>query len=163
VFGNDDVDNAVNTCRSNEAFWHDKDDKARGVWELLCNLHDNFRASLTDDLPKIINKLEELADKMRANYLKVVEIRKVDTNCWIAARTLLYHVATNTEFTSRDDALRHVIKLLQTTNKTIDADADVVRLKEEMERKITEKLGEEKAAELHREKTYLAKPNDVDF
>lgn len=100
---------------------------------------------------------------MRANFKNIDVIRRIDKDCWTAARTLEYHVETNTEYTSRDDALRHVIKLLHTANKTIDEDNTVKTLKEGIEKTLEEKLGAAKAEELHQEKKFLAVPEDMDF
>jgi methionyl-tRNA synthetase len=133
------------------------------MWDQLRRLNDDLSPLLNNDLGKLSSRLSSLADQMRANYVKVGEGRKIDQECWIAARALQYHVTTNSKYTSRDDALRHVTKLIHTVNKTIDSDSDVASLKELMEDKIQQKLGAEKAAELHKERVYLAKPEDVDF
>lgn len=122
-----------------------------------------FQELLGSRIVALIQNLNDLADGMRANYRNIDMIRRTDKDCWIAARTLEYHVETNTEYTTRDDALRHVIKLLHTANKTIDEDHTVQSLKEVIENTLEEKLGATKAQELHQEKKFLAKPEDVDF
>ncbi|KAI0015036.1 hypothetical protein F4780DRAFT_128640 [Xylariomycetidae sp. FL0641] len=163
VFGDRGIDRAVNDCRANEEHWHRVADEAWANKENLRSLHQRLQPVLGNDLEGLVRNLGRLADQMRANYAKIGEDRTVDNDCWIAARTLQYHVATNTEYTNRDDALRHVLKLLSTANKTIAADSDVARLKQGMKKQIQDKLGVAKAAELEQEKTFLAKPEDVDF
>lgn len=111
----------------------------------------------------LVKRLGEMADRVRLSYSDIGIDRKIDNDCWIAARTLQYHVTTNTEYTSRDDALRHVIKLLHTANTTIDGDSDVAQCKDRMKKLIQDKLGADVAAMLEGEKVYLTKPEDVDF
>lgn len=133
------------------------------MWDHLRKLNEAHQSLLNNNLSQLSSELIRIADGMRANYISIGEERKVDSACWIAARTLQYHVTTNTEYTSRDDALRHVFKLIHTVNKTIDNDSDVIRLKANIENRVTEKLGDAKAKELHKEKTYLSLPEDADF
>jgi methionyl-tRNA synthetase len=133
------------------------------MWDQLRNLNNSHQELLNNNLGQLSSELSRIADGMRANYVRIGEERKVDSACWLAARTLQYHVTTNSEYTSRDDALRHVFKLIHAVNKTIDSDSDVVRLKEKIENSVAASLGEEKKEELHKEKVYLSKPEDVDF
>lgn len=163
MFGDNDIDRAVDYCGENEASWHSKADEAWNVWDRLRKLQSGFQPLLSSDLDKLITALADMADEVRVSYINIGEDRKMDNECWTAARTLQYHVTTNTEFTSRDDALRHVIKLLHTANQTIDSDSDVILSKQRMEEMIQEKLGADVAATLAQEKTYLMKPEDVDF
>jgi hypothetical protein len=118
---------------------------------------------LGNNLNQLSSDLTSLADGMRASYIKVGERRKVDRRCWFAARSLQYHVETNNEYTSRDEALRHVFQLLHTVNDSIDSDEDVVRLKATIERNVDEHLEKVKAEELHKAKAFIPVPGDLDF
>ncbi|KAG8627216.1 hypothetical protein KVT40_004699 [Elsinoe batatas] len=154
IFGDSGVDDAVNSCRENENTWHSTADDAWAIWDHLRNLHSQHQALLYSDLSQLASELTVLADGMRTNYAKIGDSRKVDRECWIAARSLQYHVTTNNEYTSRDDALRHVFKLIDTVNVSIDSDEDVIRLKAAIERSVLESLGRAKADELRREKSF---------
>jgi Arc/MetJ-type ribon-helix-helix transcriptional regulator len=163
VFGDDGIDDSVNTNRRNLESWQSNVRAASDVFEslqALVSVLQDLAAFRTDSL---LENLSNLADGMRANFKNIDVIRRVDKDCWAAARTLEYHVETNTEYTSRDDALRHVIKLLHTANKTIDEDNTVKSLKEAIEQTLVDKLGAAKAEELHQEKKFLAVPEDMDF
>jgi hypothetical protein len=163
VFGNDDIDRQIEHCANWERDIHATADAAWNMWDQLRSLNNNTQSLHNHALDQLLSHLSSIADKMRGNYDKIGEDRKIDRECWMAAMSLQYHVATNTVWTSRDDALRHVVKLVHTVNKTIDSDSDVVRLKEGIESKVREKLGAEKADELNGEKVFLTKPEDVDF
>ncbi len=153
----------MDNCRDNESTWHRKADEAWNVWDRLRNLHAEYQPLISSDLDVLVKNLEDMADKARVSYTEIGEGRKIDDKCWIAVRTLQYHVTTNNEYTSRDDALRHVLKLLHTVNQTIDSDSDVALSKQRIEDMIQEKLGADMLAALEREKAYLMKPEDVDF
>ncbi|KAH8702707.1 hypothetical protein GQ44DRAFT_778542 [Phaeosphaeriaceae sp. PMI808] len=163
IFGDGGVDDAVRTSRENEDSWHKTADEAWSMWDHLRNLNSEHQSLLNNNLSNLSAELTRIADGMRANYIIIGEDRKVDSKCWLAVRTLQYHVTTNNEYTSRDDALRHVFKLIHIDNKTIDSDSDVIRLKASIEQLVAEKLGDAKAEELHKEKAYLAIPEDMDF
>ncbi|KAJ4348638.1 uncharacterized protein N0V89_010016 [Didymosphaeria variabile] len=163
VFGDSDIDNAVNNCRNNEDTWHKSADDAWAMWDHLRKLKDEHRSLLDNNLGQLCSELTILVDGMRANYANIGASRKVDRECWLAARLLQYHVTTNNEYTSRDDALRHVFKLVHTVNDSIDSDDDVIRLKGVIENNVRQTLGDTKAEELHREKVFLSNPDEVDF
>lgn len=163
MFGSGDADDAVNTDSRNLKHWQAQAKETSDVFERLLALTSILANLLRLSIGDLVKKLDDLADGMRANYRNIDMIRRADNDCWTAARTLEYHVETNTEYTSRDDALRHIIKLLHTANKTIDEDNTVKSLKEAIESTLEEKLGAAKAQELHQEKKFLAKLEDVDF
>ncbi|CAM1503210.1 Fc.00g079860.m01.CDS01 [Cosmosporella sp. VM-42] len=163
LFGDGNIDNAIHTCRSNEQNWRSQADAAWNFWDQLRRIRDSFQYLSNCDLDSLMRNLGDLADEMRVNYKTIIDTRQTDNGCWVSTRTLQYHVTTNTEYTSRDDALRHVLKLLHTVNKTIDDDKHVEAFKEGIETAVREKLGTEKAEELHQEKRFLAKPEDLDF
>lgn len=163
MFGDDGIDAAVRTTEQNENDWHVLADAAWAFWDRLRNLKGESWGLFNCDTENLVNTLESLAKDMKSNYEKVGLARKSDNDCWVAARVLQYHVTTQTEYTSRDDALRHVIKLLHTINKTIDDDVHVKAFKDAIEANIQGKLGEDKAKDLHQEKTFLALPDGLDI
>ena len=162
IFGSDDTDSRVRICEQNEEKWHRAADAS---WEQWNQLKRSF--AMLDDLDgrmsNVLGDLDRISEEMRTVYAQLGEDRKTEEKCWIAVRTLQYHVSTNGEGTSRDDALRHVIKLTHTADKLIDDDSDVVRIKASINQTIKNALGEEKAAALEREKVHLAEPEDADF
>lgn len=163
MFGDNDIDGAIDNCRRNEDTWHKSADDAWAMWDHLRRLNDEHRSLLDNNLGQLSAEITNLVDGMRENYTKIGASRKVDRECWVAARSLQYHVATNNEYTSRDDALRHVFKLIHTVNDSIDSDEDVIRLKASIEGSVREHLGEDKAKELHVEKIFVSKPDEADF
>ncbi|KAL1602510.1 hypothetical protein SLS60_005926 [Paraconiothyrium brasiliense] len=163
LFGDNDIDNAVNNCRNNEDTWHKSADDAWAIWDHLRKLKDEHRSLLDSNLNQLCSELAVLVDGMRTNYANIGASRKVDRECWLAARLLQYHVTTNNEYTSRDDALRHLFRLIHTPNDSIDSDEDVIRLKGAIEHIVSQTLGEVKAEELHSEKKFLSNPDEVDF
>ncbi|KAF1945148.1 hypothetical protein EJ02DRAFT_451714 [Clathrospora elynae] len=163
MFGDNEIDRAIQDCQNNETTWRHHADEAWSMWDQLRNLNNDSQSMLNNDVGQLSSQLSSIADRMRTNYNKIGEDRRADRLCWMAARSLQYHVSTNTEYTSRDDALRHVFKLVHTENKTIDSDSDVAALKERIENSVRDKLGTEKAEELHKAKVFLAMPEDVDL
>ncbi|KAF5671435.1 hypothetical protein FHETE_4145 [Fusarium heterosporum] len=163
IFGDGGIDSAVRTNELNEEERRHSADDAWNFWDRLKNIRSQFWSLPNTDTDSLINTLQSLSRDMQANYEKIGLARNTDKDCWVAARSLQYHVTTQTEYTSRDDALRHVFKLLHTINKTIDDDAHVKVFKETIEANIRGKLGEDKAEELHQEKKFLPLPEDLDF
>ncbi|CZR46088.1 uncharacterized protein FPRO_11535 [Fusarium proliferatum ET1] len=163
LFGDSDIDNAVSINSRNEEDRRHEADAAWNFWDRLRNLRSEFQSLPNSDTDSLINTLESLSKDMKANYEKIGLTRKTDNDCWVASRSLQYHVTTQTEYTSRDDALRHVIKLLHTVNKTIDDDVHVQGFKDTIEANLRARLGEEKAKELHQEKKFLPLPDDLDM
>ncbi|KAI9655262.1 MAG: hypothetical protein M1829_000675 [Trizodia sp. TS-e1964] len=163
IFGDSDIDSALESCRQNEDMWHRKADEAWAAWDKLRQLHSNFSGMFASRLDELVQSLENKAEEVGKSYIAIGEDRKIDNECWIAARTLQYHVTATTEFISRDDALRHVIKLLGTASQLIDSDSDVARCKQRIRSTLLETLGKDGLATLEREKAYLAQPADADF
>lgn len=163
IFGDRDIDNAVDNNARNEQSWHDQADAAWNFWNDLRNLKSDFASLWECRADNLANALGSLVNDTKSNYEKIGMARSVDNDCWIAARALQYHVTTQTVYTSRDDALRHVLKLLHTIDKTIDEDADVKACKDVIEASIMGKLGPDKVKELLQEKKFLELPDEVDI
>ena len=162
IFGSDDTDNHVRICEQNEDKWHNVADASWEQWNQLNQLAGRLN-EIDRSMSGILGDLDRISEEMRTVYAQLGEDRKIEEKCWIAVRTLQHHVSTNGEDTSRDDALRHVIKLTHTADQLIDKDSDVIRIKASIHQTIKDALGAEKAAALEREKMHLAEPENFDI
>lgn len=161
VFGDRDVDNAVNNNVNNVNNVRSRRDWARETYHDLDDTLGHFKADY-DDCAEILSDLEAAYDANNAEYSSLIDGRKRDEHCWISVRALEYHVSATGPETSRDDALRHVAELVTHVEDMVDSDDHVTESKDRIQSSVRTKLGVEHWERLKNGKKYLPGP-ETDF